>query len=91
MGSLKLNFDGISKGNSGQAGFDCVIRSHSRNEIQAFVGFWGCVILLEQRLPLKGLRELKRMDVKGDSSVVISWGLGMGAKIFVGHLSFSYC
>lgn len=82
-GALKLNFDSVSKGNLGQAGYSCVIRDHDHKVIRAICGPLGeCdAIKAEATSLLMGLRELNRLrlkscEVEGDSVVVISWGRG---------------
>lgn len=80
---LKLNFDGVSKGNPGLVGFGCVIWNHYSIIIKSCCGPLGLCgsIEAEARALLVGLRELKNLGAssciaEGNSQTIISWGLG---------------
>lgn len=83
VGTLKLNFDGASKGNPGPVGFGCVIQDHDHNIIRALRGpLKICdAITAKTTSLLMGLRELNHLgfygcEVEGDSAVVVRWGNG---------------
>lgn len=80
-GTLKLNFDGASKGNSGPTNYKCAVRNHEGILIKDLCGpLAQCDSTMEKTQSLlKGLKELKNMGmmgcfIEGDSEVVIIWG-----------------
>lgn len=80
-GRVKVDFDGSSFGNSGPAGFGCVMRDSQGSILIAkgnSIG-WSDANHVELIGLLEGWRMLKHkgyMDciVEGDSKTVISWG-----------------
>lgn len=82
-GKFRLNFDGVSKGNPGKAGYGCVLRDHNHKIIVvAYRPLGICnASKVEAISLLMGIRELLCLQifgckVEGDLVVVISWGLG---------------
>jgi len=79
QGSLKLNFDGASKGNPGPVGYECVVHNHEgilHKILSGPLAIWDSTMAKTQSM-LKGLKELKNMGVsdyiiEGDLEVVIS-------------------
>lgn len=79
-GKLKLNFDGLAKGNLGPAGFGGIIRDENGQVVLTICGLLGegDSTTAELLNLLYGLREIKKLGqhdslAKGDSKVVISW------------------
>lgn len=90
--TVKLNFDGSSKGNPGLAGFGCAIRDHNGSTIRVICGPLSiCNSVNAETLGfLFVLRELKAMGIMGycvecDSNMVIGWELGKGNGLW--HLA----
>lgn len=84
VGILKLNFIGALKGNPSLASFGCVIR-HFWSAIMCVccgpLGFCNSIKAKSMGL-LMCLRELRNIGligclVKGDSSSIVNWGMGM--------------
>lgn len=78
--TLKLNFDGASKGNPGPVGYGCVIRDPNGIVRKALCGpLTQCdSTKAETQSMLIGLKELKIMKVsgcviEGDSEVAVGW------------------
>lgn len=78
-GRVKLNFDGSSIGDSGPAGFGCVVRDFHAKMLFSMCGLLGICGSTQEKLVnlLKGFRMLKQRGllncmIEGDSITVIS-------------------
>jgi ribonuclease HI len=78
-GSLKLNFDGASKGNLGMTGMGGVIRDSYGNIIWLYVGILGNSTnnamefrALETNLEILSCKRMKNTIMEGDSMLVIN-------------------
>lgn len=87
-GCYKLNFDGASKGNPGQAGFGGAIRNHRGDLLWTYWGNvgWDTNNVAELEGLLAGIALVERLDLQpvileGDSQVIIT----LATKLQQGH------